>query len=266
MINKLEPCLWRILYNYYSLSKIIVKINNEKSLPIKISEGVKQGGILSPFLFNFFIDDLVENCAASGMGARLGSLCLSILAYCDDLILLSPVVRHVDKLLEMCVSYAAMWKMEFNSKKSVTMTVGPCFEEKSLSINGTALPVVEQFTYLGLSLSKEPSNIKFFDEKFKKVERSFYSLYGLGCKPRHLSPHSIGFIYKQYCQSIFRYGLECLQLPAYKLNEYNIRQNILLKQAIGLSKFALSTPLLGGEYHVQFTKQGGLYLSKRVLP
>ncbi len=43
-------------------------------------------------------------------------------------------------------------------------------------------------------------------------DRSFYSLNGLGCKPRQLSPHSIAFVYKQYCQSIFRYGLECLYL------------------------------------------------------
>jgi hypothetical protein len=50
MIGKLDPPLWRILYNYYSISKIIVRFNNEKSGVIKISEGVKQGGILSPFL------------------------------------------------------------------------------------------------------------------------------------------------------------------------------------------------------------------------
>jgi hypothetical protein len=81
-------------------------------------------------------------------------------------------------------------------------------------------------------------------KNLKKVERSFYSLNGLGCKPRHLSPHSIAFVYKQYCQSIFRYGLECLYLTDKKINEYNTRQNNMLKQAIGLSKFAVSTPLL----------------------
>jgi hypothetical protein len=148
------------------------------------------------------------------------------------------------------------------------MTVGPDFEEKSLSINGVALPLVEQITYLGLILSKESSNIGFFDEKFKKVERSFYSLYGLGCKPRHLSPFSIGFIYKQYCQSIFRYGLECLHLPAYKLNEYNTRQNLLLKQAIGLSKFALSTPLLNSlrvEKITEVYMKQKLYFFKQIM-
>jgi len=103
---------------------------------------------------------------------------------------------------------------------------------------------VDSFTYLGLSLSKKSGNNDFYDEKFRKVEKAFYSLYGLGCKPRHLNPISIGFIYKQYCQSILRYGLECLYLPEYKLHEYNVKQNVMLKQAIGLSKYTLSTPLL----------------------
>jgi hypothetical protein len=39
----------------------------------------------------------------------------------------------------MCVKYASKWKMEFNSKKSVYLQVGPDFEEKSFEINGNTL-------------------------------------------------------------------------------------------------------------------------------
>ena len=268
MIGKMEPCLWRILYNYYSLSKIIVKINDKKSDQIKISEGVKQGGILSPFLFNFFIDDLIRSCVDSGLGARMGRQSLCIVGYCDDLILLSPIVKHAEILLEKCERYAKKWKMEFNVKKSVTMSLGPGFESKSFKINGSELPTVDSFVYLGLPLSKKSDNNNFFEEKFKKVERAFYSLYGLGCKPRHLSPRSIGFIYKQYCQSIIRYGLECLHLPEYKIKEFNIRQNMMLKQAIGLSKFALSTPLLNAlkvEKITEVYMKQKLYFYKQIM-
>ncbi len=100
----------------------------------------------------------------------------------------------------MCVKYASKWKMEFNSKKSVYSQVGPDFEEKNFEINGNTLKKVDNFIYLGLPIDKSPNKTKYFDEKFKKVERSFYSLYGLGCKPKHLSPRSIGFVYKQFCQ------------------------------------------------------------------
>jgi hypothetical protein len=158
--------------------------------------------------------------------------------------------------------------MEFNTKKSVTMSLGPNFEKRWFGINGVELPSVENFVYLGLPLSRESSNSGFFEDKFKKVERAFYSLYGLGCKPRHLSPSSIGFIYKQYCQSIIRYGLECLYLPEYKIKEFNVRQNIMLKQAIGLSKFALSTPLLNAlkvEKITEVYMKQKLYFYKQIM-
>jgi hypothetical protein len=239
----MDPGLWRLLYNYYSKSNIIVKYNNEKSEMIKTSEGVKQGGILSPFLFNYFIDDLLRSCLGKELGAKIKNSNLSIIGYCDDLIIMSPVAEHAHILLKECEEFAKKWKLEFNAKKSVSLKFGKCVDDPDFAINGNVLPKVQKITYLGLPLSVQQS-YDYFDEKMKKVEKAFFSLYGLGCKPRHLSPFSIAFIYKQYCQSIIRYGMECLYLPASKLKEYNMRQSLLLKQAVGLSKYAVSTPLL----------------------
>lgn len=75
-----------------------------------------------------------------------------------------------------------------------------------------------------------------------------YSLRALGCKPQQLNPMKIGFLYKTYCQSQMKYGLEVVHLPTRLLKELNIRQNILLKHAIGLSKFCRTTPLLDSLY------------------
>jgi len=241
--GQMDPCLWRLLYSYYAKSKIIVKYDNERSEMISTSEGVKQGGILSPFLFNYFIDDLLRLCIGKELGAKLDDCNLSIIGYCDDLIIMSPTAGHGQILLTECEKYAREWKLDFNAKKSVSLTFGKYKWSPDFVLKGSSLPKVDQITYLGLPLSTK-QNYDFFDEKMRKVERAFYSLHGLGCKPRHLSPFSVAFVFRQYCQSIIRYGMECLYLPAYKLNEYNTRQNILLKQAIGLSKYAVSTPLL----------------------
>jgi hypothetical protein len=156
---------------------------------------------------------------------------------------MSPTVGHAQILLKLSEEYAGEWKMDFNPKKSVSLKFGKSSCNSTFLLNGVNLPKVDEITYLGLPLSTK-KNYDFFDEKMRKVEKAFYSLYGLGCKPRHLSPLSIAFVYKQYCQSIIRYGMDCLFLPAKKLDEYNTRQSILLKQAIGLSKYARTTPLL----------------------
>jgi hypothetical protein len=89
---------------------------------------------------------------------------------------------------------------------------------------------------LGPIGSREYTNI-YLKEKFKKVERSFYSLYSLGCKPNVLNPFTISEIYKIFCQSILLYGLEIFNFSNGTINELNIRQNILIKHSIGLAKF-----------------------------
>ena len=80
---------------------------------------------------------------------------------------------------------------------------------------------------------KRKQNMSFF----------FYSFYGLGCMPNGLSSRTVAFIYKQYSQSIFKYGLELLHLNKGNLNSFNTRQNIIVKRAIGISKYCKTKPL-----------------------
>ena len=111
-------------------------------------------------------------------------------------------------------------------------------------MNNLFIPRVKSFIYLGLPIGDTQFKETFIQDKFKKCEKSFYSLYGLGCKPNALNPRTIAFIYKQYCQSLFKFGFENLFLSKDKLNILNKRQNILIKQAIGISKFSKSKPLM----------------------
>jgi hypothetical protein len=239
-----EPATWRLLYNYYKISQVMVKVDGQVSETFRTTQGVKQGGILSPFLFNYFMDGLLRDCCALGVGALLGKNNVSVLAYCDDLLLLSPVRNHMDKLLKTCFTFAKSWKVKFNAKKSISFSLkrpmGTYF-----SVEGNKVPVADEgFVYLGMPIGNNVFTLNHFEGKFLKVEKAFYSLRGLGCRSGLLDPKSIGFIYKQYCQSICKYGLECLTLNEKFLNELNIRQNILLKGAIGLSFRCKSKPLL----------------------
>ena len=83
LIDKTSREVWRILYLYYQNSKIRVKLDGTFSDCIRSTEGVKQGGILSPFLFNFYINGLLTRCLEKMIGACINTTNLSILAYCD---------------------------------------------------------------------------------------------------------------------------------------------------------------------------------------
>ena len=59
-----------------------------------------------------------------------------------------------------------------------------------------------------------------------------------------MNPFIISKTYKKFCQSIIFYGFETCYLSRSNLKELNIRQNILIKNSLGLTKFVRTTPLL----------------------
>ena len=56
--RNMPTCFVRILYNWYSKQNMKVKRGNCLSSPFSVSNGVRQGGVLSPYLFALYIDDL----------------------------------------------------------------------------------------------------------------------------------------------------------------------------------------------------------------
>jgi retron-type reverse transcriptase len=135
--DKIDPSIWRILVAYYNNSKIIVKVGMEKSEAYRTTEGVKQGGVLSPYLFNFFINEMITNCLDLNIGAKIGDHNISIVSYCDDIVLLSSTTSHLERLLDECQSYASSWKLEFNARKSVYMEMGKYNSNNKIKMAGT---------------------------------------------------------------------------------------------------------------------------------
>ena len=265
--TKIEEPIWRALVNYYQNSKGKVKINYELSSEFIIKEGVKQGGILSPYLFNYFMNDLLNENDKKNLGASIGSYNVGLLSYCDDLIILSPHVSHVNKILQMCEFYAINNKLVFNTNKCNWYLHGKAIiDHPNFKINNDELNKVNSLIHLGLPIGNQKHIEEFFCDKFKKVERSLYTLYSLGCKANGLNYYLIANIYKKFCQSIFYYGLETNYIRKECLNMINTRQNILLKNTFGFSKYCKTTPLLNAiniksilqlydEYKIIFLKQ-----------
>jgi len=60
----------------------------------RISFGVRQGSVSAPFLFDVYVDGLAESCSTT-------RATFSVL-YADDILLISPSVCGLEKLLKIC--------------------------------------------------------------------------------------------------------------------------------------------------------------------
>ncbi|RNA28425.1 RNA-directed DNA polymerase from mobile element jockey-like [Brachionus plicatilis] len=179
----------------------------------------KQGGILSPYLFNFFINELLTECTELNPGASINGTYLSVIGYCDDLVIQAPSFSHCQTIIDKCSKYAQRWKIDFNPLKSAALVFqkGKAIMMRNFTLNGYEIPKTENVEYLGLPMGNSEFVWNFVEEKWKKIEKSFFSLYGLDCKPKAAPPGLVGFLYKQFCQSIFRYHLDLVFVGETKL-------------------------------------------------
>ena len=66
---------------------------------ITISNGVRQGGILSPVLFSIYMDDLSVFLSQCGIGCHIDDLCINHVFYADDLCLMASCAIALQELI-----------------------------------------------------------------------------------------------------------------------------------------------------------------------
>jgi hypothetical protein len=114
--------------------------------------GVRQGGVLSPYLFAIYIESVVDKIKQhQSLGCYINFVCVSILLYADDIILLAPSVTALQQLLYICETELNWLDMAINAKKSACMRIGPQHSAECACIttlDGRDLQWVNSLRYL----------------------------------------------------------------------------------------------------------------------
>ena len=67
------PKITKLLYYMYTNQECSVRWGSEHSDFFNVSNGVKQGEVISPTLFSFYIDKMFSQLEHSGLGCHLGA-------------------------------------------------------------------------------------------------------------------------------------------------------------------------------------------------
>ena len=82
----------RVLVCWYFNQRFSIKWGNCISFDFSVSNGVRQGGVLSPLLYNVYTDDLTVKLSKSKYGCEINNVKMNNLCYADDMILVAPSV------------------------------------------------------------------------------------------------------------------------------------------------------------------------------
>ncbi len=160
--RKLPPVIIRSLIDMYRNQQMRASWNGTLSDIFSVTNGTKQGAILSCTLFCVYLDHLLIELKESGYGCRIGIHFLGALGYADDVTLASPTFSGLQHMVTTCESYGQDFSMQFNEKKTVCMKIsrsGTQPVDKHIVLNGKPLKWVCKAKHLGNWLSSTNTDL-----------------------------------------------------------------------------------------------------------
>ena len=166
LLTRLPAIIVRILCYCYEEQHAWVRWGRgDVSEVFGISNGTKQGSVASPTFWSIYLNPLLEELRASGIGCHVAGVYIGIVAYADDLMLLAPNRKAAQMMLSICEKFAMENNIKFSthpepskSKSKAMHVVGPRYsgdEPVPLILCGAQLPWVARCEHLGQALTAD---------------------------------------------------------------------------------------------------------------
>jgi hypothetical protein len=204
--------------------------------PIIQTNGVRQGGCLSPFLFIYSINDINELLKKYPN--------VKMLLYADDIVLLCKNLNELRDVLVDIKNYLLQRKLQLNFEKCKIVKFrnggkGRYKKDDHLEIDNIQIQFVPEFCYLGVVF--QCSGTSFSKHVLKRAKASYFAI----SKLTKLTKSSIETALKLFdlaISPVASYGIESIW-PYLKKSDFYTLETVksrYLKKALGLSKYTKS--------------------------
>ena len=206
--------MFDIIKSMFMRSKSQVKWNGEIGDIFDNKMGVIQGGVISPLLFNIFLEDL-PSYLDKECGVDMSDIKINHILQADDLALISETSAGLQKLIKGLENFCRRWHIEINTCKTKIMIfnkrfiITPVIEH--FFMNGTEVEKTESYKYLGVFISS--SNARFGYNHSYIINKAMRSIASLRDKIRHCLKNHVSFrlqmrLFDSHIQPILDYGSE----------------------------------------------------------
>lgn len=193
----------RVLMYWYREQDMCVKWGSNITDTFKITNGVRQGSLLSPKLFTLYVNGLSDRLLNSKLGCVINNIYFNHLFYADDLCLLAPSAIALQKMINICNLYGTEHDIVFNPVKSVSLVFKPprynlyC---PPVYIDNDKVEYVSTVKYLGVLLN---ASLDDSDEIMKQT-RAMYAKGNVLLRKFTNCSHDVKvLLFQAYCTNVY---------------------------------------------------------------
>ena len=142
--------LIRVIKNLYDKATSAVLFNSSIADWFRTTVGVRQGCLLSPTLFNIFLERIVRDALEDHEGTvSIGGRTITNLRFADDIDGLAGEEEELAKLVDRVDRASTAYGMEISAEKTKLITNNSNCINKETKVNGQKLETITSFEYLG---------------------------------------------------------------------------------------------------------------------
>ena len=225
----------------YKAGTAQVGYERHKSKLIRLTQGVRQGSILSPYLYNIYTNKLLEQIRNTNVGTVLTDQSTSITSYADDIILMSSTLRGLQQMIDMCIDYGYKNGIKFNANKTEFIVSGQAtIKNISLVIDNIKVSPSKNLKHLGFHWQTHATKVSsinksHLEQRINDFWAASKALITSGI--RFLHPNSISTLYQSILIPKLCYGLELCHLNHTDTVRLQTNTRSAIKSLFNISKF-----------------------------
>jgi len=188
--------LWLLFYDWFNGSKCSLLYHGRLSDSFQISRSIKQGGVLSMYIFCIFFYDVHKFIDERQMyGLMYKDIYIGSPTLADDILLLSSTKHGIDVMMSRVLLYAHYWRITFSPSKTKCMVLGENKHLNATNINKRqfylgekVIEEVQHYIHIGIELCSYMSSVQRTQHMSNRGNKVLAGLSAIGVRNNYLLP------------------------------------------------------------------------------